>query len=60
MKKRSKSLSLSDKLIQRLSKILKEERRISLSTSPTANNSELPNFSSLVERLLWEAIEKES
>lgn len=52
MKKRSKSLSLSDKLLEALDKILKEERRKALET----NSNRIPNLSSLVEEMLWKII----
>ena len=56
MKKRSKSISLSDEVLKELSKMLKEERRHLLSNTPKTNNSEMPSFSSFVEKLLWEAL----
>jgi len=52
MRKRSKSLSLSDKLLEALETILKEEKRKALE----ANDNRYPNLSSLVEGMLWKVI----
>ena len=55
MKKRPKSVSLSDKLLKELDRMLKMERRKALSTSPLPTNDYI-SFSGMVEKLLWEAI----
>jgi len=56
MTKRSKSISLSDDLIDKIKKMLKAERRKLLNTTPVMNDSEMPSFSSFIETLLNEAI----
>lgn len=52
MRKRSKSISLSNDLTKKVRKILRKEQSEAIDKDePT------PNFSIIIERLLWEALE---